>query len=187
MTRAGARLLGIAGARSYVSDDGGRQWLPAGRLPIRARQWPMGPRWWILTAVGRTAYAAACNPYLSSNAGCPTPVFTTTDGGRTWRPSSGLPAEGTSFLHLFTAETGVLITFVSYPVVASQVWVTRDGLHRWRKVTQFPSFQVDTVGWENRDTGWIVGQNCSQTACPTDIIATHNGGRTWSPMRLVTG
>jgi hypothetical protein len=102
-------------------------------------------------------------------------LYTTTDGGQTWR-SAPAPASAVTFLN---AETGwaLAATDPSVPAAPRDLYQTRDGGQTWAR--------IKTVNWDGRFSfinereGWAVARVEQAVA----LVHTTDGGLTWAEIK----
>jgi photosystem II stability/assembly factor-like uncharacterized protein len=129
-------------------------------------------------------------------------VYSTDDAGGHWRavtlPDVGAGSVGVPFF-LDPDHGWVLVTRAQAPddqfAQAATLWRTSDGGRHWEALIRVDGAhvfsngvaatdQLLSVSFQDRDTGWIVGQGLAASAV---VYLTQDGGRDWTPAQLPAG
>jgi photosystem II stability/assembly factor-like uncharacterized protein len=155
----------------YRTDDGGRDWSPVTlELPVGAENAELG------IDKDQLQFTTASDGFLVvrlAGDATQTAIYTTNDGGNTWRLTPTLIPEAGATEFLSPEE------IVIYN--GEQFYVTRDGARTWVTVSPDILFgdSFATMDFVNPNAGWVV------TADPSNhrsFYRTHDGGATWLPV-----
>jgi photosystem II stability/assembly factor-like uncharacterized protein len=156
----------------YVTRDGGRSWRNVALA---------SPAGWGATCICEMTslrFSDARNGVfvLTSNSSGGLPksvVYSTTDGGGSWRPGPSLPAQAYEVFFI-DRNHGWTVNLKAN----NSLLYTSDGGQHWATVGPIPSTQV-VVGFQfvTTETGWAIG---SEPGGDT-LIKSSDGGRTWTP------
>src|SRR5437773_8215593 len=155
----------------YVTRDGGRTWH---NVAVGS---PAGWGATCMCAMTSLRFSDARNGVfvLTSYASDGVPesvVYSTTDGGGSWRPGPSLPAQAYDVFFIDKSHGWTV-----NPKANNSLLFTSDGGQHWSTVGPIPSTQGVT-GWQfvTTEVGWASG---SEPAGNT-LIKTTDGGRTWT-------
>jgi photosystem II stability/assembly factor-like uncharacterized protein len=186
--------------------DGGKTWVtlaslgifPAGGLTqLRFVDAHSG---WLLTSVLLSGNVGGCAPPSTAPPQCRTVIFRTSDGGRSWREQLSVeqPSKlgpGLRGLSAVDDRHAWAIRLATRGVACSpfncnlEVVATSDG-ERWESVGMLPAFS-DQLDFIDQRTGWAATYTAkNEPGQPDDtatIVATHDGGRTWTPQLTIDG
>ncbi len=118
-------------------------------------------------------------------------VWSTTNGGRTWKSHALRAGWAFSSIDFIDASHGWAAGAVSIPSdpnagSTAAVFATSDGGVTWhRQSLGVDSDQMNTVSFVNANDGWAVGEGSDLGGAGT-IVATTDGGVTWSPQSAGT-
>lgn len=148
------------------TDDGGTTWIaqyvPAVDM-VTLVDFPDGDHGWI---AGRELGAEAW-------------LLRTDDRGATWRPQGPLFGQDDLLVDLeaIDATTAWLLVRDADLPGADRAFVTRDGGATWDPVAAISGLALTHVEFVDDDHGWVVGTDST-------IVATSDGGRTWTPQAV---
>jgi photosystem II stability/assembly factor-like uncharacterized protein len=175
-----------------VTCDGGVSWQsvePAGALPG------------LVPIVGVFDAEHAWADFRMTAPGSSSAVYQSADGGLSWTPLGlDLPAGlGLAAITFIGDQDGFLLgvygaNYGSPAVETFSLWRTSDAGVTWTPVTAVPTptkggaIPTDCftlgMGWSTPSTGWITGACPVGTPTEDQLLATHDGGRTWTPQPL---
>jgi photosystem II stability/assembly factor-like uncharacterized protein len=188
------------------TSDGGKSWvtlasleiLPAGGLTqLRFVDARSG---WLLTSVLLPGTVGGCAPPSTAPPQCRTVIFRTSDGGRSWREQLSVeqPSKlgpGLRGLSAVDDRHAWAIRLAASGVACSpfncnlEVVATSDG-ERWESVALLPAFS-DQLDFIDQRRGWAATYTArnepGQPLNTATVIATHDGGRTWTPQLSIAG
>src|SRR5947209_8639192 len=186
---------GVTSDALFQTTDGGRSWHE--RLRFKGEYDSMvfsadgshGVAWGMDTGAPQCQGAPpGCTP-----AARPALVFSTIDGGVTWKPAPAPP--GSFYTGAFmTPDQGWMLTEPAVGPGALDVYATTDGGSGWALVghvtlSGYNSFGL-TLGTYSRafsftdaSHGWLVPNSYSPASTPA-LLATADGGRTWRGVNL---
>ncbi len=158
----------------YMSHDGGSTWYQQSiSLPQRV---PSAQ----LSFISPTFFSATEGvlPIIFSDLitgrGIASVIYTTNDGGATWKSTMPLPAAlGTiDFVDIQHGwATGGMV-----------LYSTSDGGQHWTKLSPSANFkQVTGLSFVSSTTGWAIG---GQSNASSFLLKTTDGGKTWTPIRF---
>ncbi|MDA8346505.1 MAG: hypothetical protein M0Z66_13630 [Thermaerobacter sp.] len=159
----------------YVTTDGGTTWVRGKRVAVRygtggAYLSARGKHVWLEVGIGGTTNAAA-------------QLFTSRDGGMTWRlvskhtPSGSGTLPGFGWLVFASAQVG----FTSPGLGNTRLYRTDDGGTTWTPVAPGYWLKIDPPQLERED-GLAQVHLFSSPGSLTEFLRTTNGGQTWSVM-----
>ena len=188
------------------TSDGGKSWVALASLEI----FPAGGRTqlrfvdahsgWLLTSVLLPGNVGGCAPPSTAPPQCRTVIFKTSDGGRSWheqlsveQPSKlGPGLRGLSAVddhHAWAirlAPRGVACAPFNCNL---EVVGTSDG-ERWESLAMLPAFS-DQLDFVDQRTGWAATyrtrDGLGQPDDTATVVATRDGGRTWTPQLSFDG
>lgn len=188
------------------TSDGGTSWatlasldiFPAGGLTqlrfVDARNG------WLLTSLLLPGNVGGCAPPSTAPPQCRTVIFRTSDGGRTWREQLSVeePSKLGPGLRGLTAVDERHAWAIRLATRSAscgpfncnlEVVGTNDGEH-WGSVATLPAFS-DQLRFVDALRGWATTYTAKNEAGrPTNtatILATYDGGRTWTPQLSIDG
>ncbi|MFI5930971.1 WD40/YVTN/BNR-like repeat-containing protein [Actinoplanes sp. NPDC051494] len=160
--------------RILATSDGGRSWAvqPSGRMPAALS----GE--FAFAASGTCLVSTPGHAWFATGGGERARVFSTSDGGRSWRVAdSGIPSGPSAGVYSLAfrdprhgiAVGGDYATPESAPAAAA---TTRDGGRTWSPARTEPGEYRSGAAWLGRSTALAVG--------PTGSDISFDGGRTWT-------
>ena len=186
--------------------DGGKSWVTLASLGIFPASGLTQLRFvdaqsgWLLTSVLLPANVGGCAPPSTAPPQCRTVIFRTSDGGRSWREQLSVeqPSKlgpGLRGLSAFDDRHAWAIRLAARGVACSpfncnlEVVATSDG-ERWESVAMLPAFS-DQLDFIDQRTGWAATYTAKnepgQPHNTATVVATHDGGRTWTPQLNIAG
>ena len=111
-------------------------------------------------------------------------ILATKDGGETWKVQSS--KLGGSFFGV--AATDAMHAWVAW--FGNSVLSTRNGGATWKVTTMRRmgrKLSLESVAFRDATHGWAVGDYMSQTIFKGAIVATSDGGKTWTKPKVVSG
>jgi photosystem II stability/assembly factor-like uncharacterized protein len=166
----------VGGAFRILSTaDGGRSWrvLPSSGMP------PALAGEFAFAASGTCLVAAAGRYWFATGGGATARVFSSADGGRTWRvaqtPVPSGPSAGIYSLAFRDARQGIAVggDFAAPTVAPDAAAVSRDGGRTWRGAAREPGEYRSGAAWVPRTGGAALAVG------PTGSDITYDGGFTW--------
>jgi photosystem II stability/assembly factor-like uncharacterized protein len=167
-------------SRDYLShtSDGGTTWTTESSLSGNASS--------VDFVDARHGWALGNDPALRKDG-----VWSTTNGGRTWKFHAVAGKWGFSSIDFVDASHGWAAgstTIPDDPMAGSTgaIFATSDGGASWHKQPfATDAGQMNTVSFVNANDGWAVGNGSDMGGVGT-IVATTNGGATWNPQSAGT-
>lgn len=158
----------------YVTRDGGTTWTVASLSPVPAgalEETSFSP----IFVSGRDGTVLTEN---DSEAGITTSLFSTSDGGLSWRLQSTTAGQA-SAEDFLDAQHGWLVTDQDGVGSAPDLYATADGGSTWTHVNGFP-YQGLSLDFLTPDEGWGAEDVGQHESGPTYLVQTVDGGRDWT-------
>ena len=181
--------------RLVIAPDGGTAAVTAPPAPVDDVTFVDDLRGW---AIGRVMVSGPLPGCAHAGTTCTDVILATTDGGRTWTTQKSVPTTGvTGFtfhgLHFIDALHGFTVEYddLASPPHADLV-ATDDGGRTWTVRSSAANDRVfDSVHFVDALHGWAVEgswwSDFGAAPTTTRLLATSDGGRTWSPQLTGVG
>ena len=174
-----------AGAAVWQQDhNGGRNRAYLAHTTDGGATWTSQRFAWFPTALD---FVDASHGWVGTGGG----VWSTTNGGRTWKSHALRAGWAFSSIDFIDASHGWAAGAVSIPSdpnagSTAAIFATSDGGVTWhRQSLGVDSDQMNTVSFVNANDGWAVGDGSDLGGAGT-IVATTDGGVTWTPQSAGT-
>jgi photosystem II stability/assembly factor-like uncharacterized protein len=158
-----------------ISQDGGVTWsaAPLAALPAGVTAGTSFPPTFTSGQVG-----TLLTQNQTASGGLSTSLFSTQDGGLSWRlrsTTAGSPV-ASDFLD---AERGWLVTDDDTLAGAAELYATQDGGSAWTRLNAFPYEGID-LDFLTPEVGWAAPVFSAPDSGPAYLIRSTDGGRSWS-------